>query len=160
MDIAMANLYGFLASKLLERRKSISERNNHILELVELGNKIFVSYENFLHSPSETTTCTAFISDFRYDEYQSVNLYGLPVGADKHLHFNIITAQKTLRDNLDFFGVKVEIFKESDAFFVSLGIESCVIFEFPVHRVEEYLSKMSLVIGQFVTQMSHNRAMF
>lgn len=159
MEIAMANLYRYIASKLQEKRKSHSERNNHILELVDLGNKIFVSYESLLTSPSEAVNYSAFISDFRYDDYESVNLYGLPVGADRHLHFNIITAHKTVHDKLDFFGVKVEIFKESDDFFVSLGVENCVVFEFPVTKAEEYLIKMSLVIGQFVSQMNKERVL-
>ena len=153
----MANLYRIIASTLQEKRKSHSERNNHILELVALGNKIFVSYENFLKSPLGSVTDSAFISDFRYDNYEAVNLYGLPVGADRHLHFNIITAVKMMDDQHEFFGVKVEIFKESDDFFVSLGIEDCVIFDFPITRVEDYLLKMSLVIRQFVTQMSIGR---
>ena len=157
MDIAMANLYRIIASILQEKRKSHSERNNHILELVALGNKIFVSYENFLKSPSGSVTDSTFISDFRYDNYEAVNLYGLPVGADRHLHFNIITAARMMDGQHEFFAVKVEIFKESDDFFVSLGTENCVIFDFPVNRTEDDLLKMSLVIRQFVTQMSNGR---
>jgi len=157
MDIAMAGLYRIIASILQEKRKSHSERNNHILELVAFGNKIFFSYESSLKSPSGIVTDSAFISNFSPDNYEAVNLYGLPVGADLHLHFNIITAVKRIPDKSVFFGVKVEIFKESNDFFVCLGTEDCVVFEFPVSRGDEYLSKISLVIRQFVTKMSQDR---
>lgn len=153
----MANFYRFIASRWQERRKNISERNDHILELVELGNKIFISYESFLNSPPGVVGSSAFISDFRYDNHESVNLYGLPVGNDRHLHFNIITVLKTMHDQHDYFGVKVEIFKESDDFFVSLGNADCVVFEFTNLRVEEYLSKISSVIRHFVSQMNQDR---
>ncbi|WP_294907253.1 hypothetical protein [Tatumella sp. UBA2305] len=153
----MANLYRIIASMLQEKRKSHSERISHILELVALGNEIFFSYENSLKSPSGIVTDSAFISDFSSHSHEAVNLYGLPVGADRHLNFNIITTVKTIPDKPVFLGVKVEIFKESDDFFVCLGTEDCVFFEFPASRGDEYLSKISLVIRQFVIQLSQDR---